>query len=61
VEAVTDGCDFPDAAAGKPVVSRSRLEVGDEASAADIDTAVREAVGDDEPLYALDAELINKI
>ena len=61
VEAVTDGCDYPDAAIGKPVVSHSRLDVGATASAADIDGAVREAVGDGEPLYALDAELINKI
>lgn len=61
LEAVTDGCDYPDAAIGKPVVSRSRLDVGAAASAADIDSAVREAVGDGEPLYALDAELINTI
>lgn len=61
VEAVTDGCDYPDAAIGKPLVSRSRLDVGATASAADIDSAVREAVGEGEPLYALDAELINKI
>ena len=61
VEGVTDGCDYPRAAIGKPVVSRSRLDVSSTASAADIDSAVREAVGEGEPLYALDADLINKI
>ena len=61
VEAVTDGCDYPAAAAQKPVVSRSKLDVGEEASAADVDGFVREAVKDGEPLYALDAELIQRI
>jgi iron complex transport system substrate-binding protein len=61
VEAVTDGCDYPVGANDKPVVSRSKLTVGTSASAADIDGAVREAVKDGEPLYALDAELINRI
>jgi len=61
LEAVTDGCDYPEGATGKPVVSRSRLVVGDDASAEEVDAAVREAVGDGEPLYALDADLTNKI
>jgi iron complex transport system substrate-binding protein len=37
------------------------LEVDVAASAADVDAAVREAVGDGEPLYALDASLISEI
>ena len=61
VEAVTDGCDYPASAIGKPVVSRSRLAVGSGASAGDVDSAVREAVGDGESLYALDAGLISEI
>ena len=61
VEGVTDGCDYPATASDKPVVSRSKLAVGASASAADIDGAVRDAVKDGEPLYALDAELINRI
>ena len=61
VEAITDGCDFPVATAGKPVVSRSRLGVGEGASAAEVDGAVRQAVKDGSPLYALDAELISEI
>jgi len=58
---VTDGCDYPAGAGSKPVVSRSKLDVGDGASAGDIDGAVRDAVKDGEPLYALDAELIHRI
>jgi iron complex transport system substrate-binding protein len=61
VEAVTDGCDYPAAVAGKTVVSRSKLDIGEGASAGDVDGAVREAVKDGEPLYALDAELIERI
>jgi iron complex transport system substrate-binding protein len=61
LEAVTDGCDFPAPARAKPVVSRSKLTLGDEASAAEVDGAVREAVKDGEPLYALDAELIRRM
>jgi iron complex transport system substrate-binding protein len=61
VEGVTDGCDYPAAATDKSVVSRSKLDVAEGASAADVDVAVRDAVRDGEPLYALDAELINRI
>ena len=61
VQGVTDGCDYPPGAATKPVVSRSKLDVGDDATAADVDGAVREAVKDGEPLYALDTDLIQSI
>ena len=61
LDGVTDGCDFPSAARTKPVVSRSRLALDNGTSAADVDGAVREAVKDGEPLYALDAELIQRI
>jgi len=61
VEAVTDGCDYPADAARKPVVSRSKLDLGEEAAAADVDGAVRDAVKDGDPLYALDTELIRRI
>ena len=61
VEGVTDGCDYPAGAANKPVVSRSRLAVGHGASAADVDGAVREALKEGEPLYALDTDLIRRI
>ena len=59
--AVTDGCDHPLDARTKPVVSRSRLALGEGASAADVDGAVREAVKGGESLYALDAELMQRI
>ena len=61
LKGVTDGCDYPAAATAKPVVSRSRLDVADDASAAVIDGAVRDAVKDGEALYALDADLIQRI
>src|SRR5205823_11098538 len=54
VAAVTDGCDHPADARTKPVVSRSRLTLDAGASAGDVDGAVREAVKDGEPLYAID-------
>ena len=59
--AVTDGCDYPADARSKPVVSRSRLALDAPASASEIDSAVREAVKDGEALYALDAELMQRI
>jgi iron complex transport system substrate-binding protein len=59
--AVTDGCDHPVEARAKPVVSRSRLALVEGASAVDVDGAVREMVKDGEPLYALDAELMERI
>jgi iron complex transport system substrate-binding protein len=59
--AVTDGCDHPAGAQSKPVVSRSRLVLDHDASAGDVDGAVREAVKDGEPLYVLDAELMARI
>jgi len=59
--AVTDGCDHPADARTKPVVSRSRLELATGAPAADVDAAVRAAVGEGEALYALDADLIRRL
>jgi len=61
LEAVTDGCDYPAGARSKPVVSRSRLSMDADASAGDVDAAVRDAVKDGEALYALDAELVQRI
>ena len=61
LEAVTDGCDYPAGARNKPVVSRSRLSMDADASAGDVDAAVRDAVKDGEALYALDAELVQHI
>jgi iron complex transport system substrate-binding protein len=58
---VTDGCDYPPDARSKAVVSRSKLTLDDEASAGAVDGAVREAVKDGDALYALDAELMQRI
>jgi iron complex transport system substrate-binding protein len=59
--AVTDECDFPEEATKKPVVSRSALPSGRPLSAREIDDAVRERMGQQQPLYLLDRALIQRI
>lgn len=61
LEAVTDECDFPPEAAGKPVVSRSALPQGRPLSSREIDEAVRSRMAAHLPLYELDRELIERI
>jgi iron complex transport system substrate-binding protein len=58
---VTFECDFPAEARAKPVVSGTRLDVGESASAADIDAAVRTTVSDGESIYTLDAARIREL
>jgi iron complex transport system substrate-binding protein len=55
VVGVTHECDWPPEAASRTVVTASRLHTED-LSSAEIDTAVAEAAGEGEPLYAIDAE-----
>ncbi len=58
---VTDECDFPPDAVTKPVISRSALPGGARPlSAREIDQAVRAKVGQDQPLYVLDKDLIRR-
>jgi iron complex transport system substrate-binding protein len=57
---VTDECDFPADAVTKPVVSRSALPQGRPLTSREIDTAVRERIEADRPLYVLDADLIRR-
>jgi iron complex transport system substrate-binding protein len=57
---VTDECDFPADAVTKPVVSRSALPQGRPLTSREIDTAVRERLEDDRPLYLLDTDLIRR-
>jgi iron complex transport system substrate-binding protein len=58
---VTDECDFPSDAVTKPVISRSALPHGRRPlSAREIDDAVRERLGEHQPLYALDRELLRR-
>jgi iron complex transport system substrate-binding protein len=58
---VTDECDYPADAVTKPVISRSALGQGPRPlSALEIDRAVRERVGAEQPLYVLDKELLRR-
>lgn len=59
--AVTDECDYPEEATAKPVVSRSALPSGRPLSSREIDDAVRERMGQQQPLYLLDRALIQRI
>ncbi len=61
LEAVTEECDYPAAATTKPIVSRSALPQGRPLSAREIDDAVRQRMGDLQPLYHLDTALIQRI
>ncbi|MFB3739179.1 MAG: cobalamin-binding protein [Candidatus Velamenicoccus archaeovorus] len=61
LEAVTDECDHPPEAQGKPVVSRSALPQGRPLSSREIDQAVRDRMDAKEPLYHLDTALIERI
>lgn len=57
---VSEECDWPPAARGHPIVSASRVDTR-ALSGAGIDSAVREAVRDGRPLYAIDAELLERL
>jgi iron complex transport system substrate-binding protein len=57
---VTDECDYPPAAVTKPVISRSALSQGHMQTPREIDDAVREKVGESQPLYQLDVDLLRR-
>ena len=57
---VTDECDYPPAAVTKPVISRSALSQGHIQTPREIDDAVREKVGQSQPLYQLDVDLLRR-
>jgi iron complex transport system substrate-binding protein len=57
---VSEECDWPPEVRGLPVVTASRVHSA-ELSSAEIDAAVRGAVGDGRSLYAVDAELLNEL
>jgi iron complex transport system substrate-binding protein len=57
---VTDECDYPPAAVTKPVISRSALSQGRMQTPREIDDAVREKVGQSQPLYQLDVDLLRR-
>ena len=60
LEAVTHECDYPASIAGKPVITRSRLEAG--MKSGDIDQAVRSQLdADAHSLYTIDRTLLAEI
>src|SRR5919198_6208742 len=58
--AVSEECDWPPEVRGLPVVTASRVETA-RLSSLEIDKAVRDAVGDGRPLYAIDRELLETL
>src|SRR6266545_4363503 len=58
--AVSEECDWPPEVRGLPVVTASRVDTT-RLSSFEIDRAVRDAVGDGRPLYAIDRELLEAL
>ncbi len=58
--AVSEECDWPPEVRSLPVVTASRVDTT-RLSSFGIDQAVREAVGDGRPLYAIDRELLEAL
>src|SRR5438128_8321094 len=56
----SEECDYPPEVRGLPVVTAARLDTRALGSRA-IDDAVRAAVADGRPLYAVDAELVDEL
>jgi iron complex transport system substrate-binding protein len=56
----SEECDWPPEVRELPVVSASRVHMGG-LSGREIDAAVRRAVGDGESLYAVDAEVVERL
>jgi iron complex transport system substrate-binding protein len=57
---VSEECDWPPEVGRLPVVTASRVDTT-QLSSLDIEQAVREAVSDGRPLYAIDAELLEAV
>ena len=57
---ISEECDWPPEVRGLPVVTASRVDTT-RLSSLEIDKAVREAVGDGRPLYAIDRELLEAL
>jgi iron complex transport system substrate-binding protein len=57
---ISEECDWPPEVRGLPVVTASRVDTT-RLSSLVIDRAVREAVGDGRPLYAIDRELLEAL
>src|SRR6266496_1427526 len=57
---ISEECDWPPEVRGLPVVTASRVDTT-RLSSLEIDKAVRAAVGDGRPLYAIDRELLETL
>jgi iron complex transport system substrate-binding protein len=57
---ISEECDWPPEVHSLPVVTASRVDTN-RLSSLEIDKAVREAVGDGRPLYAIDRELLEAL
>jgi iron complex transport system substrate-binding protein len=57
---ISEKCDWPPEVRGLPIVTASRVDSA-RLTSLEIDRAVREAVGDGRPLYAIDRALIETI
>jgi iron complex transport system substrate-binding protein len=57
---ISEECDWPPEVRSLPVVTASRVDTT-RLSSLEIDKAVREAVGDGRPLYAIDRELLEAL
>ena len=57
---ISEECDWPAEVRGLPVVTASRVDAT-RLSSLEIDKAVRAAVGDGRPLYAIDRELLEAL
>src|SRR5918992_5546955 len=57
---VSEECDWPAEVRRLPIVTASRVETT-QLSSPQIEQAVREAVSDGRPLYAIDAELLDAV
>src|SRR5213080_4105964 len=60
VVGISEECDWPPEVRGLPVVTASRVETT-RLTSLEIDGAVREAVGDGRPLYAIDRALLETL
>ena len=57
---ISEECDWPPEVRGLPIVTASRVETT-RLTSLEIDEAVREAVGDGRPLYAIDRDLLETL
>ena len=57
---ISEECDWPPDVRGLPVVTASRVDTT-QLTSFEVELAVREAVGDGRPLYAIDGELLDEL